>query len=112
LKLIWATLRFLNSLKIAGFVSREIFIFEILGRVHWLDETFSGEIIDSVAQKSRIGHFQSGHLPEHSSVNWAPYETPSPIVDRGLFRAISCGEVSVKCEGLFLFRHTPGGVEK
>jgi len=74
-------------------VSREIFIFKILGRIHSLAEAFPGEIIDSVAQNSRISHFQSGHLPEHSSVNWAPYETPSPIVDRDLFRAISCSEV-------------------
>src|SRR5436853_7745254 len=39
-------------------------------------------------------------------------KSPAPIPDQGLFRAIFQGEVSIKCEGLFLLRHTPGGVGK
>ena len=57
MKLIWATLPFLNSLKIAGFVSREIFIFKILGRVHSLAEAFLGEIIVFLRKKAESAIF-------------------------------------------------------
>src|SRR5437870_11770139 len=60
------------------FVSREIFIFKILERVHSLTEAVLGENIDFFAQNSRISHFQSGHLPDNASVNWAAYETRLP----------------------------------
>ena len=38
-------------------------------------------------------------------------KSPAPIPDHGLFRAIFKARISMKCEGLFLFRHTPGGRE-
>jgi hypothetical protein len=36
----------------------------------------------------------------------------APICDLGVFRAISLVDDSVKCEGVFLFRAYPWGVEK
>src|SRR5207249_6760618 len=60
------------------FVSREIFIFKILGRVHSFTEVVLGENIGFSRRTAGSAHFQCGHLRDYASVNWASYGTPLP----------------------------------
>ena len=59
-------------------MSREIFIFKILGRVHSLTEAILGQNIGFSRTTAESAHFQSGHLRDYASVNWAAYETRLP----------------------------------
>jgi hypothetical protein len=47
----------------------------------------------------------NGYMKENS----AETGLRTPTSDPGLFRAIFLSQQSVKCEGLFSFRHAPGG---
>ena len=78
MKLIGRTLPFLNSLKIAGFVSVERFFFVISKRGHSLAEAFLRENIGFWGQKEVISVFEIGHLWDDGSVNSASYGSPLP----------------------------------
>ena len=62
----------------------------------WIDPTFSRSRIKRRGQREKVA--SSNRMPGFRI--------------RAYSGAVSLDEGSIKCEGLFLFWHTPGGVEK